>query len=680
MTMYRGVIVVSVMMTGVVSAQSPMVLNEYNGVGSAKVLADEGRDTHFGQVAGNGGNWIELVVTADRLDARGWRLEWSENSQTGAIILGDAPLWQSLRAGTILTFIDRGTTDGGLDTDTSFTGPQGDDWWVNVCTRDRTLVTSEGPEPGKFSTGNDDFTLTIRDAKGTVVFGPAGEGAPVWTGGGVNSQEAGALHAQPSPTVTGESAYDDVTWTSFGSPNTWTADEREMTQDFGPLRRGEMRGGMEGERDGGAGATTQASAVAGEKAVAWDVKTLGTVDVPGWTCEIVAWCESEKLLLSTNGSWKTLDVFHVGSFDPPALAAIDFDAEEPGAQGIWTGGHDPTSVAVHPTLSIAFVTALSSEPMQRGWVHAYDLRRDTLGKLIFSQRVGFHPDSLAITPDGSRLVIANEGEGSPDTPGSVGVLTVAGVTPDRRPYHEGAGELAYVEVAGLAHALETPAGDVEPEYVAVDARSRFAAVSCQENDAVALVDLRGSTPTLAGIVWLPSGSEPDGVALIDGIEHAGVPGVVLGVTEEGKFDPWKGQWLGNAVSFHWLDPDALDRPPVLLARLDVNRLVDPSGDDRKRRDPESIRFARAGDRVLAVVGVERADRLIVLDCTDMARPRRITLAKVGEAPEGLIVIPDPARPDGLLAITGDEGKADGPGTISVVRIAPAPAATVSASP
>jgi hypothetical protein len=620
--------VLLILLAGAARAGSPLILNEYNAVGPDKYLADDGTDTHFGRVRGNGGNWMELVVTRDRLDVRGWRLEWSEKDSQGAIVFSRDALWESLRAGTILTLIDRGTKDGGLDTDVSF-DPEAGDWWINICTRDARWVTTEGGEPGRFRTGNDDFTLTVRDADGKVVFGPCGEGAPVWTGRGVNSQEAGALQANPSPAITPQSPYGDVTRTSFGSPNMWIEDEQDRTQDFGPLRRGEPM---------------PQGAASGRSDAPWlSVKTLATINVPGWTAEIVAYCPRQKLLLSTNGRWKTLDVFRVQSLDPPAIEPIDFDPDEPGAQGIWVSGSDPTSVALHPTEPLAVVCALDPHPLRRGWVYGYDLRPESLGALVFSQQVGFHPDSVAVSPDGRWIVVANEGEGSPDNPGSIGVLDARGLTADRRPFHENVIDLPYHEVAGLSKALETPIGSVEPEYVAFDPRSRFAAVSCQENDAVVLVDLRTPTPRLAGVVWLPYGSEPDGIALLDGVPNdEGRPGVVLGVAEEGRFDPWKGRWTGNCVSFHWLDPDRLDAPPRLLSRVDVQR-------------------------VAAVVGIERADRLLILDVTDFTNPTRIGLAKVGIAPEGLTLVP---HGDGYIAITGDEGKADGPGTISFVRLTP----------
>ena len=53
---------------------APLILNEYNAVDKDEIFEEGGRDSHFDAVAGNGGNWFELVVVSDGLDARGWKL------------------------------------------------------------------------------------------------------------------------------------------------------------------------------------------------------------------------------------------------------------------------------------------------------------------------------------------------------------------------------------------------------------------------------------------------------------------------------------------------------------------------------------------------------------------------------------------------------------------------------
>ncbi|MCA9238211.1 MAG: hypothetical protein KDA44_22215 [Planctomycetales bacterium] len=246
-----------------------------------------------GRVQGNGGNWFELVVTGDHVDMRGWQLRWAEmdkfeNDGTtiwapavggfapnqGIITLADDPAWSDLRAGTIITFselagfqvdttpqgsninfndfADPLSSDGSyeaqvdLSTDVSFT-PQADDWWIHVSTRDEagkasplvttvynTVDASFSLDPaGSFSTGNDDWELTIVDAQTNVVFGPSGE---VQIGQGLNSREVFKLEGTPSAALTGTEAdglYNDGTSSTFGQPNEW---DGGMQQDFSALR------------------------------------------------------------------------------------------------------------------------------------------------------------------------------------------------------------------------------------------------------------------------------------------------------------------------------------------------------------------------------------------------------------------------------------------------------------
>jgi hypothetical protein len=103
------------------------VLNEYNAVdalgylGGGTATGDAtgafSSDAFFGRVAGNGGDWMEFVVVTDHVDMRGWRLDWEEvaDAQFGTVTLSQAPFWADVRAGTILTFTEFTTAQGGLE-------------------------------------------------------------------------------------------------------------------------------------------------------------------------------------------------------------------------------------------------------------------------------------------------------------------------------------------------------------------------------------------------------------------------------------------------------------------------------------------------------------------------------------------------------------------------------------
>ena len=335
-------LVVAVACHSAASAQTlPFIINEYNAVGSEKYLDTdnysgtavsaraEKQDLYFatiaelqipagspegvaqgtadGRIQGNGDDWIELVITTDHADLRGWSLEWSEDYDADYSISGlggrrggfihfeEVDAWSDLRAGTILTISeeksiwidtdytgsDRNLTygiseeNGGdyklqLKTDLSF-NPVQDDWWIHVSTEDEAneetplITTSESNidggdfsppadsefKSGDFSVTNDDWEVSIIDNTGTVVLGPFGEaygpGTP-WGGAKVSSNEVARLQMDPTGEVASlTSAYEDGETSTFGQPNVWN--DLGDTQDFTALRSW-FTGSVDGDYNG----------------------------------------------------------------------------------------------------------------------------------------------------------------------------------------------------------------------------------------------------------------------------------------------------------------------------------------------------------------------------------------------------------------------------------------------
>ncbi|MEZ6191749.1 MAG: PEP-CTERM sorting domain-containing protein [Phycisphaerales bacterium] len=258
---YRGIGTGVVLFGGLLAAgqahaAGELIINEYNAVGEAKFLefdplkAWEGQDSYFGRIQGNGGNWIELVVTSDHLDIRGWTLEWiNSDPDSGITTFSNDARWSDLRSGTIITIIEsvddlvpevanlqdadfNGTVDTigtpfNINTDFSF-DPGAGDWWVNAWLSDASLFTT-----GSFKVDNDNWEGTIKDDLGNVIQGPIGEGLLGWTGGGINSQEIARLELNPS-SAAALGNYDDADSSTFGAPNDW--DDQTGLQDFSALR------------------------------------------------------------------------------------------------------------------------------------------------------------------------------------------------------------------------------------------------------------------------------------------------------------------------------------------------------------------------------------------------------------------------------------------------------------
>ncbi len=253
-----------------------VILNEYNAVpgsnflGGGDAAADaEGnlpsvaRDTHFGRVEGNGGDWFELVVVGDggrgTVDMRGWAIEIRDEAvfpfeAESRIVLSQDTFWAAVPAGTILTFSEDDSANGGLDTNLAMNDAFATDGyaWTHVWVGDSQMIdqaassgfTVEAGEVSGIRISNDNTQFLIRDASDAWVFGPAGEG--IAPRSGIADTEIFELEGEPRPTVkpTVQASDDPVTegyddgkrQSTFGSPNEWDGQTRE--QDFSPWQNG----------------------------------------------------------------------------------------------------------------------------------------------------------------------------------------------------------------------------------------------------------------------------------------------------------------------------------------------------------------------------------------------------------------------------------------------------------
>ncbi len=138
------------------------------------------------------------------------------------------------------------------------------------------------------------------------------------------------------------------------------------------------------------------------------------------------------------------------------------------------------------------------------------------GTLLGSVQVGANPDNLSFTPDGTKVLVANEGEteggllGNADlaldtTLGTVSIIDVSGgfaaptvTTADFTAYDS---QVAALRAAGVrifknsAGVDAIPSRDFEPEYVAIAPDGLTAMVTLQEANAVAILDIATATFT-----------------------------------------------------------------------------------------------------------------------------------------------------------------------------------------
>ncbi len=172
----------------------------------------------------------------------------------------------------------------------------------------------------------------------------------------------------------------------------------------------------------------------------------------------------------------------------------------------------PNSVAVkNGIVAVAFAIEDNDTGAQRpGRVSFYDA---ATGTFLNSVKVGALPDMLVFTPDGSKLLVANEGEPnsygqetSVDPDGSVSIIEI----PDHGGINvRGRGERLFrpkvrtakfnrfndqldalteagVRITGPG---ATVAQDLEPEYITISPDGKTAWVTLQENNAIAVVDI-----------------------------------------------------------------------------------------------------------------------------------------------------------------------------------------------
>ena len=209
--------------------------------------------------------------------------------------------------------------------------------------------------------------------------------------------------------------------------------------------------------------------------------------------EITAYDAGSKRLFVVNGANGTVDVLDIGN--PAAPARV-------GSINVSALGAGVNSVAVHDGL---VALAIEANPKTRPGVVAFYNAADL--RLLSSVAVGALPDMLTFTPDGSRVLVANEGEpnsyGLPDSvdpEGSISIITVnRGGTPtvataDFRAWNGREAELRAqgVRIYGPG---ASAAQDLEPESIAVSEDGRTAYVTLQENNAVAIVDIAAARVT-----------------------------------------------------------------------------------------------------------------------------------------------------------------------------------------
>tara|TARA_R110000782_G_scaffold54637_11_gene115537 strand:+ start:20768 stop:22348 length:1581 start_codon:yes stop_codon:yes gene_type:complete len=243
----------------------------------------------------------------------------------------------------------------------------------------------------------------------------------------------------------------------------------------------------------GPGSPTDARAQPAPEAPAIVIRPIGSFRTGPFNtlaAEIAAYDPSVRSLFVTNSHTNALDVLSIA--DPTRPARVR-------SIGLGSFGRGVNSVAaMNGLVAVAVEGHVKTDP---GRVVVFD----AVGTLVGLVEVGALPDMLTFTPDGRRLVVANEGEPSDDytvdPEGSVSIIDLPGDPRRLGQRHVRTATFTRFDGGGLDPGVRVfgpgaaPSRDLEPEYIAVSADSRTAYVVLQENNALALVDLDSATVT-----------------------------------------------------------------------------------------------------------------------------------------------------------------------------------------
>ena len=241
-----------------------------------------------------------------------------------------------------------------------------------------------------------------------------------------------------------------------------------------------------------------------------ELKLISGVSIPGGG-EVVAHYNAPSgsdYVLATNSLARTGTVSH--KIDIYALSSS-------GALSFVVAANFDNIFGATATLGVSSVAA---DPNGRGFGVASIIPSDNtrvLGKVAFFELatgtvlrtvdVGYHPDAVKFTPDGTKVIVANEGEytaNAAQAPGSVSVVNRAEVT-STASLTSAAPSVTTVDFkTGLASGVnlnsvrinvaDVAAADrylyIEPEFSATTNDKAY--VTLQENNAIAILDLTGT--------------------------------------------------------------------------------------------------------------------------------------------------------------------------------------------
>lgn len=227
------------------------------------------------------------------------------------------------------------------------------------------------------------------------------------------------------------------------------------------------------------------------------LNAIGTIQLAG--AEISAFDAASKRFFVTSSAGLQV----VDATDPTAPTLIETIA----IADLFVDGGDVTSVASsNGIIAVAVSNVVKTSAGRVVFIDA------ATGDVLRSVTVGSLPDMVTFTPDGNKVLVANEGEpltddenGTIDPAGRISVIDITGgvstATVATVTFTAFNAQQAALEAAGVRiDEGKLLSQGLEPEYIAVSPDGLQAFITLQENNAFAILDL--TTNTITSIVPL----------------------------------------------------------------------------------------------------------------------------------------------------------------------------------
>lgn len=230
--------------------------------------------------------------------------------------------------------------------------------------------------------------------------------------------------------------------------------------------------------------------------------SIGTYNSNGGVAEISAYDPSTKRMYVVNGPDSSFRIINLANPANPVLISTI---------SVKPYGIDVTSITTNKKGLVAIAVIDSNGKTNPSSIVFLDAN----GNFISKVKAGANTDHIIFTPNGNKLLCANEGEPNVgytiDPEGSISIIDVSGGAASLTQANvQTAGFTAFnapatinpnirilgrIQSGGTFLRNSTVAEDIEPEYIAISDDNATAWVTCQENNALAVVNINTATVT-----------------------------------------------------------------------------------------------------------------------------------------------------------------------------------------